>query len=287
MCLPLIVVAATVAYGAYSATNAYQQGVAEKKYYDLQADQSRAEGEAIAKAGQSQSERIQDTAKEQGKKFAGEATAFASTQRATMAAMGLSGSTAENIVSSTFGKQELDKNLIRYNADVKSWETLTEAGYKNWTSNALADQYNMAGKMAKKKGTAEMTKAILSTVVSVASLGVGGAAMAGTGGGGLVGSLGSGSGMSASNIGASQFSLGSGVGAGFSDIRLKENIILIGKTPNGFNIYKWDWKDFAKDIVGNSPNLGLMAQEVQGAYPEAVSADEHGYLRIDYNLIKV
>jgi hypothetical protein len=70
----------------------------------------------------------------------------------------------------------------------------------------------------------------------------------------------------------------SGLGdLGFSDIRLKDNIELIGKSPSNINIYKFNYK-------GDSTIYqGAMANEVSWA---SVKAD-NGYLMIDYNKIDV
>ena len=64
---------------------------------------------------------------------------------------------------------------------------------------------------------------------------------------------------------------------GFSDIRLKENVELIGKSPSNINIYKFNYKD--------SPTTyqGAMAHEV----PWASVKHSNGYMMIDYNKIDV
>ena len=70
----------------------------------------------------------------------------------------------------------------------------------------------------------------------------------------------------------------SGLGnLGFSDIRLKENVELIGKSPSNINIYKFNYK--------NNPTTyqGAMAHEV----PWASIKHSNGYMMIDYNKIDV
>ena len=64
---------------------------------------------------------------------------------------------------------------------------------------------------------------------------------------------------------------------GFSDIRLKENVELIGKSPSNINIYKFNYK--------NSPTTyqGAMAHEV----PWASVKHSNGYMMVDYNKIDV
>ena len=64
---------------------------------------------------------------------------------------------------------------------------------------------------------------------------------------------------------------------GFSDIRLKEDIKLVGKSPSGIDIYEFKYK--GEDDVYQ----GVMAQEV----PWAASVAENGYLFVDYSKLDV
>ena len=77
--------------------------------------------------------------------------------------------------------------------------------------------------------------------------------------------------------------LGMQIGAGkspnlFSDIRLKKNIKKISTRPDGLNIYEFEY------IWGGGRQVGLMAQEVQGVYPDAVS-ESGGYLMVNYSKV--
>ena len=60
---------------------------------------------------------------------------------------------------------------------------------------------------------------------------------------------------------------------GFSDIRLKDNIKLVGKSPSNINIYTFNYKG------SDDTYQGVMAQEV----PWASSLHENGYLMVDYS----
>jgi len=64
---------------------------------------------------------------------------------------------------------------------------------------------------------------------------------------------------------------------GFSDIRLKENVELIGKSPSNINIYSFNYL--------NNPTKyqGVMAHEV----PWASQKHDSGYLMVDYNKVDV
>lgn len=62
-----------------------------------------------------------------------------------------------------------------------------------------------------------------------------------------------------------------------SDIRLKRDIDLIGRSQNGFNIYSYCY------IWSDQRYVGVMAQEVQASKPDAVVKGEDGFLRVKYN----
>jgi hypothetical protein len=61
-----------------------------------------------------------------------------------------------------------------------------------------------------------------------------------------------------------------------SDRRLKENIEHVGKTFDGQNIYKYNYKGEPRT------RIGLIAQEVQRHHPNAVGSN-HGYKTVDYD----
>ena len=65
-----------------------------------------------------------------------------------------------------------------------------------------------------------------------------------------------------------------------SDISLKENINLVGKSNSGINIYEFDYKD---KKFGSGRYRGVMAQEV----PQASLMSDEGYLMVDYSKIDV
>jgi hypothetical protein len=72
---------------------------------------------------------------------------------------------------------------------------------------------------------------------------------------------------------------------GISDIRTKKNISLVGKLPNGLNLYSFEYKKKFKHLGGHGQQLGYIAQEVEKRYPNAVKIESHGYKVIDYSLI--
>jgi hypothetical protein len=66
-----------------------------------------------------------------------------------------------------------------------------------------------------------------------------------------------------------------GGGGFFSDERLKENVEQVGKTNDGQNIYRYNYKGDPRS------QIGLIAQEVAQEHPEAVGQRD-GYLTVDY-----
>jgi hypothetical protein len=63
---------------------------------------------------------------------------------------------------------------------------------------------------------------------------------------------------------------------GFSDKRLKTNIELVGKSPKGFNIYEFDYKNKS---YGPDRYRGVMSDEVSFA----AMKNSNGYEFVDYN----
>jgi hypothetical protein len=64
-----------------------------------------------------------------------------------------------------------------------------------------------------------------------------------------------------------------------SDIRLKEDIVLLGRLQNGIELYRFQYRCDDNHTV----YVGVMAQEVQRSVPSAVSQDADGYLLVDYD----
>ena len=69
-----------------------------------------------------------------------------------------------------------------------------------------------------------------------------------------------------------------GFGNIFSDIRLKKNITRVGTRPDGLGVYEFEY------VWGGGRQVGLMAQEVLGVYPDAVG-ESGGYLTVDYSKV--
>jgi Chaperone of endosialidase len=66
-----------------------------------------------------------------------------------------------------------------------------------------------------------------------------------------------------------------------SDIKLKQDIVLLGRLDNGLGFYRFHFKGDDQLFVG------VMAQEVQRVLPNAVVRGRDGYLQVDYGLVGV
>lgn len=72
-----------------------------------------------------------------------------------------------------------------------------------------------------------------------------------------------------------------------SDIRMKENIKQIHWMPNGLPVYEYEYKPEFKDhpLAGHGKFIGVMAQEVEHKYPQAVTTLDNGYKAVNYGLL--
>ena len=82
---------------------------------------------------------------------------------------------------------------------------------------------------------------------------------------------------------------GSAVGKLFSgsDVRLKENITVVGHTASGLAIYEFEYKPQFKDkpYAGHGRFRGVMAHEVERVIPSAVFTTPDGYKAVDYSQV--
>jgi hypothetical protein len=68
-----------------------------------------------------------------------------------------------------------------------------------------------------------------------------------------------------------------GGGARRSDMRLKHDIVLLGRLDDGLGYYRFVY------YGGHTAYIGVMAQEVQIVMPEAVMRGADGYMRVSYD----
>ena len=72
---------------------------------------------------------------------------------------------------------------------------------------------------------------------------------------------------------------GGGGGRRRSDMRLKHDIVLLGRLDDGLGYYSFVYNG------GHTAYVGVMAQEVQTVAPEAVTRGADGYMRVSYELL--
>jgi Protein of unknown function (DUF3300) len=72
---------------------------------------------------------------------------------------------------------------------------------------------------------------------------------------------------------------GRGGGGRRSDIRLKHDIVLLGRLDQGLGYYRFVYNG------GHTAYVGVMAQEVQSVMPEAVTRGGDGYMRVSYDML--
>ena len=72
---------------------------------------------------------------------------------------------------------------------------------------------------------------------------------------------------------------GGGGGRRRSDMRLKHDIVLLGRLDDGLGYYRFVYNG------GHTAYVGVMAQEVRTMMPEAVTRGADGYLRVSYDLL--
>jgi len=187
MSILYIGIAVAVVTGGYTMYSQYQMGKAQEKMYQAQADQAREEGKAAQDRAQAQSELAQDQGKEDSVKLRRQQMKFLASQKANLAAMGISGVSTEDIISDTTMIQEQDKSTLKWNADMASWEAITTGTYQAWASNNQAAVADASKYNTRKATNMKMTSTFLKTASSVVgSFSAGGGASqansAGTGG---------------------------------------------------------------------------------------------------------
>lgn len=195
MCDPVTLtvtgVVLAAAAGGVAAYGQYQAGKSQDKYYKYLADQNEREAEAAQKTAEQQTTIAQNEAAQRAKELKGDVSRVKGAQRAAMAAMGIYGVTAEDILTDTTNRAKLDEANIRYNADISSWAAKKEAAEKGWALRNQSTLFRFAGKQARQAPAINMTSTLLGTASSIAMAGAfsgfgkGTPAVAGQGGYGL------------------------------------------------------------------------------------------------------
>jgi len=114
------------------------------------------------------------------------------------------------------------------------------------------------------------------------------------GGAGQASSVKSSGGMSKFEQAATIVATGAAVGFGaylgfllFSDVRAKKNIKHAKTLNNGINLYDFNYKEPLSSIYGTSTKRGVLAQEIEQKYPEAVYEDSTGLKMVNYAALPI
>ena len=155
--------------GAYSSYSAYQAGQDQNEYYKYVARQNEREAEIVQRSSDRQVEYIQDQAARDSAKVSEDARRIGASQRAVLAASGVQGVTAEDIAIDTLSKADKDRLAVRYNADLRTFETQQETGYRVADLKNQAAMNRIAGKNAKAAGIMNASTGLLNTATSMAN----------------------------------------------------------------------------------------------------------------------
>ncbi len=72
-----------------------------------------------------------------------------------------------------------------------------------------------------------------------------------------------------------------------SDRRVKEKIVEVARHSAGFSLYLFDYIPEFRDEWGHGRQFGVMADEVKGIVPQAVSTSKQGYDVVDYGKLGI
>lgn len=162
-----------VAGAGISAYGQYQSGLAQSKMYQYQQQQQTLQANYDVSIGNAQSQAIEETGNLQNKQLVQNQAQLEGSQKAAEGAQGTAGSvTAENIASSTFTKEQLDQQMLRYNTDIKAQSAQEQAAGEAWGATTTAGQDNLAATNAKVGGEYNAAGTLLGAAGSVASTAV-------------------------------------------------------------------------------------------------------------------
>jgi len=141
----------------------YMAGKQQSEYYQNLAEQNEKQAPEVIKTAKEQRGLIQDTASRQSQKLRTGLKDIVAKQKTGFAAsnIDLSSKTAEDVARSSFNQELEDEMLIRYKADVSSWQTTKSA--EQTAENLLAEArgYRKAGKYAKQSGVINTITSLL------------------------------------------------------------------------------------------------------------------------------
>ena len=144
-----------------SSYGSYQQGQAQKKMNQYNADVANRQAEIDKSTADQNIQAVQGQAAEESKVKARQSLIIKGEQAAAEGSMGIGGTTQEDITTSTFDTADLDQQAIKYNADSKAWAIKNGADFQAWDLGNQSNQYTMAGKNAASAGNIEASSSLL------------------------------------------------------------------------------------------------------------------------------
>jgi hypothetical protein len=176
MCDPVSAgVALGLASGGLAAYGQYSAGKNQQKFYNDLAGTQDKQAEVVEQTGREQERLIVDQAARDTTDLKRDARRVEGAQKVTLAANGVGGgsATAEDLARDLFNEEKADELAVRYNADMRVWETRTQTKFAAHDLRNQAWQHRVAGQNA-------MTAAKFNAMSSLAG-GASQAAMAGKG----------------------------------------------------------------------------------------------------------
>ena len=203
---------------------------------------------------------------ELGKLGAAGAAGVAAGKLGQNGAAGSKAGAAKTAAANKAGAAKKGNGAAKTAANNKAGGAKTAANKKGTAAKTAANRNAGAAKQARStQGTRGATQAARSNVNRSAGAGARTAGARSVGGGG------------ARSMGAARGGGGGRGGGRRSDIRLKHDIVLLGRLDNGIGFYRFSYNGSQKAYVG------VMAQEVQAVVPQAVIRARDGYLEVFYD----
>lgn len=153
--------------------NIKDEGDAAKAYYDLLAKGKEVDADRVMKRSEDQVKINNYEASLDESELRSETKKLEGRQKTVQAASGVYGDsvTAQDIAYDTATKEAMDKSVIRYNANMKSWATKIEAIDTAFNLKREAGYNRISGEMARKASRTAAVGSILGSASQIANTG--------------------------------------------------------------------------------------------------------------------
>lgn len=169
-----VAITTAVVSGGYTAYSQYQQGAAQKKFANYQAQQEQVDADQALAVGQAQSEQVAQQGELNSQTLAFKNAQEIGKMRAAESANGISSNsvTAENLEVNSFNKGNRDEQILNYNEQNKEWSYKTNAADQALTDRQQSSLDVIQGENEQAAGEMNATGTLLSTASTVAGLGI-------------------------------------------------------------------------------------------------------------------